>query len=690
MIMRRTIDRATGLILCGIGLLMSHASGTAAVEVPAGFAVEVLARRLNAATALATARDGRIFVADQTGLLRVWRNGRLLGRPALDLTGRVDDYWERGLIGLTFHPDFPQTPHLFVVYVAREPFSHHVVSRFTVIGDVVDSGSEFVLLRGDNQAGLGGRVPHGHQGGPIAFGPDGRLYVGLGEQTAGRSSQSLDSLLGKILRLNPDGGIPADNPFHDRTMGRYRSIWAIGLRNPFGMAFQPESGRLFVSDVGQTSFEEINEITRGANYGWPAVEGPASDPRFTNPVHSYPPVAGRCIVGGAFSPRQGPFPEPWRGRFFFADWAANWLKAIDPDHPDKAVTFAKGLEQPAALAIAPDGALLVLNRGTIWRDGKKWRADTGSLLRIRFGDSLTNVARLAPPKNLSATPWFTAVKPPRPLPALVEFAINHSPWTPGVSTRRWISVPVGRQLAIDENGEFQFPEGAVVVQQHAVTKTGRPFETHVHEFIAGRRARAMAYRWQSDGSEASLIEDGEVIGLPGDSAHCWFSPGTEPDLALDSAVIGFVLPVSPRQVNRANQLKEWRERGWVDTSSVAALPQLAALDDSTAAPVTRIRSYLDVNCSPCHRPGGPSRGSFDARFNTPLAAQAILNGMPVAGDLGIADARIVAPGRPDKSLLLQRLIHPDVFRMPPVALNDQASPVAPLLRDWIAGLSSDN
>src|SRR5260221_2083938 len=149
-----------------------------AVEVPPGFVAETLATNLNAATAIAPASDGRIFITDQTGKLLVWKGGGLLPTPALTL--HVTDYWERGLIGLTLHPEFPRTPHLFVLYVTDRPFVHHVLSRFTVKGDIVDPASELVLLEGDDQAKLGGTVPAGHQGGPLRFGAGGKLFVSIG------------------------------------------------------------------------------------------------------------------------------------------------------------------------------------------------------------------------------------------------------------------------------------------------------------------------------------------------------------------------------------------------------------------------------------------------------------------------------------------------------------------------------
>jgi glucose/arabinose dehydrogenase len=181
---------------------------------------------------------------------------------------------------------------------------HHVLSRFTVNGDVADPASERVMLEGDDQAKLGGFQPGGHQGGPLRFGPDGKLYVGLGEQTAGEPSQRLDTLQGKILRFNADGSIPEDNPFFTQTTGKYRAIWAYGIRNPFGLAVQSETGRMFFTDVGGSAFEEVNELARGANYGWPNAEGPSTNASFRSPLYAYPPVLGRSVCGGVFYPAQ--------------------------------------------------------------------------------------------------------------------------------------------------------------------------------------------------------------------------------------------------------------------------------------------------------------------------------------------------------------------------------------------------
>jgi glucose/arabinose dehydrogenase len=347
------------------------------LTLPPGFKAEVVATGLSGATALEVAGDGRVFVCEQTGSLRVVKEGRLLAQPFLRLP--VDATWERGLIGVTVAPDFPQTPHVFVCYVAAKPYPHHVVSRFTAAGDVAEAGSERILLEGDDQRKLGGTVPAGHQGGALHFGKDGKLHVALGDQTAGKPAQELNSLLGRLLRLNPDGTIPDDNPFVARATGKYRASWVLGLRNPFTFAVQRETGRVFINDVGGRA-EEINEGIAGANYGWPSVEhGPTTDRRFRGPIHHYPTA---CIAGGAFAPEQLAWPQAYRGRYFFGDFNHGWIKTLDPGSPAVAQPFASGLRRPVDLRFGPDGSLYVLVRDA-WVIDQAFKGGTGALLRIR-------------------------------------------------------------------------------------------------------------------------------------------------------------------------------------------------------------------------------------------------------------------------------------------------------------------
>jgi putative heme-binding domain-containing protein len=350
---------------------------TSPLTLPSGFRADVVTSGLTGATALEVAADGRIFVCEQTGALRVIKDGKLLAQPFVKLP--VDSTWERGLIGVTVAPGFPKVPHVFVCYVAARPYPHHVISRFTAVGDVAEPGSETVLLEGDDQGKLGGTVPAGHQGGAIHFGKDGKLYIAIGDQTAGKPAQDLHSLLGKLLRINSDGSIPNDNPFLRRTAGKHRAIWALGLRNPFTFAVQPESGRVFINDVGGIA-EEINEGIAAANYGWPTVEhGPTTDPRFRGPVHFYPTA---CVCGGAFAPQALGWPPQYRGQYFFADFNHGWIKILNPARPATARSFATGLRRPVDLRFGADGCLYVLLRDAWVIDGL-FRGGTGALLRIR-------------------------------------------------------------------------------------------------------------------------------------------------------------------------------------------------------------------------------------------------------------------------------------------------------------------
>src|SRR5688572_6697686 len=251
---------------------------------PAGFAETVVASGLAAPAAMGFSPDGRLFVAEQGGALRVIKNGQLLAQPFVRLT--VDSRVERGLLGVAFHPRFHRNGHVYVYYTVAATATtaaHNRVSLFVDQGDVAAQGSERVILNLDP---LSSRRLN-HNGGGIAFGPDGRLYVATGENANTSNAPSLSSRLGKILRINPDGSIPSDNPFFAQTTGANRAIWAIGLRNPFSFSFDRAGGRMFINDVGQRDWEEINLGVAGANYGWPSTEGPTNQSGIRAPLFAY-------------------------------------------------------------------------------------------------------------------------------------------------------------------------------------------------------------------------------------------------------------------------------------------------------------------------------------------------------------------------------------------------------------------
>ncbi|MGH7426665.1 MAG: PQQ-dependent sugar dehydrogenase, partial [Candidatus Methylomirabilales bacterium] len=314
----------------------------AAIGLPDSFAASEVVRGLDRPTLMSFAPDGRLFVSEQDGRLRVVRDGVLLPEPFLSVT--VDSRGEHGLLGVALDPSVAANGYVYVFYTAPSPAPHHRISRFTADGDRAAPGSELVLFELDD---LGSEIHHA--GGSLAFGPDGKLYASVGvPNKVASDSQKLTNQRGKLLRINPDGTIPTDNPFYETATGKNRAIWVYGLRNPFTFAIQPTSGRMLINDVGQDEWEEINEGAAGSNYGWPETEGPTSDPRFRGPVFAYPhsgPVSGCSIVGAAFyNPPVQQFPPSYSGDYFFADYCGGWIRKLDPEDGDAVTGFATGLE----------------------------------------------------------------------------------------------------------------------------------------------------------------------------------------------------------------------------------------------------------------------------------------------------------------------------------------------------------
>ena len=234
-----------------------------AATLPPGFVEQQFGGNLGGSpTAMEFAPDGRLFVCLQNGTLRVIKNGTLLSAPFIKLA--VDSSGERGLLGIAFDPDFARNNYLYLYHTVPGSPAHNQVSRFTAAGDVAAANSEVVLLDLSNLS----TAPN-HNGGATHFGPDGKLYVAAGENANGANAQSFNNLLGKILRINSDGSIPTDNPFYNTASGNNRAIWALGLRNPYTFAFQPGSTRMFINDVGESTWEEIDDGIAGSNYGCP-------------------------------------------------------------------------------------------------------------------------------------------------------------------------------------------------------------------------------------------------------------------------------------------------------------------------------------------------------------------------------------------------------------------------------------
>jgi glucose/arabinose dehydrogenase len=320
------------------------------------------------------APDGRLFVAEQAGKVLIAQPDGTL-KTFLDLSGTVDSTDERGLLGITFDPQF-STNHFVYLHYTRAATgttpAHNRVARVTASGDSAVAGSEVLIFRENNQSASATF----HQGGAIDFAANGKLYLSTGDnglQTAD-NSQKLTNLFGKVLCINKDGTIPSSNPFYTSASGKNRAIWALGLRNPFKFAVKPATSRLFINDVGRQTWEEINRGAAGANYGWPVYEGPESDPMYTPPIYAYghgsTDTTGCAITGGAFyDPATVQFPSSYVGEYFFADLCNGWIRTYDPA-TGVANGFATGLSSVVDLEVSKEGELYYLSRGTPGSVGK--------------------------------------------------------------------------------------------------------------------------------------------------------------------------------------------------------------------------------------------------------------------------------------------------------------------------------
>jgi glucose/arabinose dehydrogenase len=366
------------LVIGAVCVLVMAGGAASSATPPAGFIDTTVVGSIGPSPTSVTwdPASAQLFITLQAGDMRVVKDGALLPTPFMHLD--VDSTGGRGLLSVALDPNFATNDFLYVVYNAPGTPARARVSRFTAQGDVVEPGSEQMLLE----------VPFegnstGHEIDTLHFGVDGKLYISVGDNNQGAPAKRLDNLLGKVLRMNTDGSIPTDNPFYNTATGNNRLIYAYGFRNPFTFAVQPGTGRIFVNDVGAHKYEEINDILPGANYGWPVAEGTSTDPTLTNPVFCYqhPAITGTscmstaltgcAITGGDFyNPPVASFPAEYVGRYFFADMCSGWIAQLDPANGNAVSDFAVSANNPVDIDTGPDGSLYYLEYQNLGRVGR--------------------------------------------------------------------------------------------------------------------------------------------------------------------------------------------------------------------------------------------------------------------------------------------------------------------------------
>jgi glucose/arabinose dehydrogenase len=402
------------------------------------FSETVVAANLNP-TAMAILPDGRILVCNKNGALRVVKNGALLAKPFVTLPAITAS--EQGLVGVTFHPAFPDSAYIYVFYTLTGP-EHNRVSRFRADGDTAAGGlgGEKIIFE------LDPTTAGNHNGGAIHFGNDGKLYVSAGNSASSANSLGMTTTLGKILRINPDGSIPADNPFYAQTTGNARAIWCAGMRNTFTFDVDRVTGRIFGAEVGD-GWEEVNELLGGSNYGYGRQEGYTVPTNTTGIVGTFRPAiyaynTGGCIIAAAFYPGSGTrnFPESFHRKFFFADHKNNDIKVLDIDNPKNVSAFATAANAPVDIKFGADGAMFYLNRGQ----------NGGSLLKVTYEGGPLALAGAAPRKARSG--W-----------ALTASARGYFIMEPGRTVTQAIGLD-GRSVPLRDGAQGAIPDGLYFVR----------------------------------------------------------------------------------------------------------------------------------------------------------------------------------------------------------------------------------
>jgi glucose/arabinose dehydrogenase len=328
-------------------------------QLPPGFTDVPIVSNIQLPTSVAFLPDGRLLIGQKAGTVRLYKNGALTANPFASIG--CDTSLGRGFLGIKVDPQFNSNHFVYFFYTAgalslNPPATpKNRVSRFQVSGDEVIPGSETILI--DNMESETGS----DNGGGMGFGTDGKLYISTGQGSLNTLiAQDLTSLAGKVLRINPDGSIPPDNPFVNQLPKR-PEIWAYGFRNPFRLTVRPGTSTPFVADVGEVTWEELNIITPGANYGWPLAEGTSSNSAFVNPAFSYDHVSGsKCICGGIFM-KSTKFPSAYQNRYIYGEYKQHLLNYVDFSASNAVTgqgTFAASATGPVDFAMSPDGSLV--------------------------------------------------------------------------------------------------------------------------------------------------------------------------------------------------------------------------------------------------------------------------------------------------------------------------------------------
>jgi uncharacterized repeat protein (TIGR03806 family) len=652
--------------------------------------------------------DSQWYVVEQAGVVKSFANADSTTTTSnfIDLQASVSSGGEAGLLGMAFDPAYAANHRVYLSYTANPTVSGSVlesrISRFETAGSTLNPGSESILLT------LAQPFTN-HNGGNIAFGPDNLLYAGFGDGgdggDPGNRSQNRSLLFGKMLRVDVSGGgaytVPTSNPFAGAGSARCQTgeapggaicaeIYAYGFRNPWRWSFDKASPTpdLWVGDVGQNAWEEVDHVQSGGNYGWRLREGahcynPATNcPTTANgaplidPVGEYSHSLGISITGGYVY--RGTAIPALVGRYIFGDFGSGRIFALLPDSGGALVTteILSSGAQISSFAQGGDGEIYFVNY-------------TGTLHELVPGAATPNPIKTL----LSQTGCMSPTNVTQPAASLIPYAPVAQFWSDGADKARWMALPDNTKITVESDGDWTFPKGTVLVKNF--TLNGQLIETRLFmRHTDSGNWGGYTYRWNSGHTDAALVSGGltETLGT-----QSWTYPSEAQCLQCHTNAAGGSLGLETRQLNSsitypasgrsANQLTTLQGIGMF-ANTLTLQDAYPDPSDTTQSTANRARAYLHTNCAQCHRPNGGTPVGLDLRYSTAIAATNTCSLTAASGDLGVTGALLIAPGDASKSVLYLRMNRRDANQMPPVASHVVDAPGATLLQQWINGMGA--
>lgn len=621
---------------------------------------------------------GRFYVLEQAGKVKVVRADASEPTIAIDLSARISSGGEAGLLGIAFDPKFADNGFVYLHFdeaVDKKPGTAYqsIIARFTSPdgGSTFDATTQKVIIQVDHPF-------RNHNGGRISFGPDGLLYWGLGDGGSSGdpngNAQNKDALLGKILRIDPSSadpyGIPPTNPFANG--GGRPEVFAYGFRNPWKHSFDKLTGELWVADVGQSKFEEIDKVVLGGNYGWNIREGKhcyeardCNAAGLIDPVAEYARTDGISVSGG-YVYRGTKIPD-LVGKFVYGDFGSGNVWSVDGFGQATGTLLTASNLRISTFGQDSDGELYVAD----YASGKISQLVPGTAPAVggASGSSLVSTGCVDPDAS-----------PQAPVGA-IPYDVSSPLWSDGARKSRWLFVPDGSKIIVGPDGDFDVPPASVAVKTFSVGD--KKVETRLFVRYADGGWAGYSYEWNDAQTDAVLLpaSQGKTKDLGNGSS--WYFPSQSECFACHTPAAGFTLGLEARQLGPVLD----RFAAVLDRPIAGAFAPLRAADSPGATNEERARGYLHANCSMCHR-AGSGAATLDLRIDRSLVDAHVCNAPPQAGDLGVPDAKLVTPGDPAKSTLALRLRASDASRMPPVASRVVDEVGATAVDAWIRELTA--